>query len=93
MLHIVIDTREQTPWHFHPEVATATRGTIKTGDYALLNDDGFAIERKSLNDFVGTIGKGWDRFCREIKRMDGWRAPGGTGRFACSIRAGASGCE
>jgi len=74
MLEITIDTREQTPWAFPPYVATVTVGTLTTGDYALTGDDGFAIERKSLNDFVGTIASGWARFLRETDRMDGWPA-------------------
>ena len=31
-------------------------------------DKGFSIERKSLNDFLGTISTGWERFQREIYR-------------------------
>jgi ERCC4-type nuclease len=73
-LAIVIDTREQTPWAFPPELATVSVGTLKTGDYALAGDAGFAIERKSLPDFVGTVVKGWERFQREIWRMNGWPA-------------------
>ena len=67
---IVIDTREQRPWSFPPDVAVEV-GTLKTGDYALKGDeDNFAIERKSGDDFLGTISTGWPRFCRELKRMD-----------------------
>lgn len=73
-LHITIDTREQTPWHFPPDVADTVVSTLRTGDYALVGDDGFAIERKSLDDFVGTISSGWDRFLREIDRMQDWPA-------------------
>jgi ERCC4-type nuclease len=73
-LPITIDTREQTPWHFPPEQVVATVGTLKTADYAVTGDDDFAIERKSLDDFVGTIASGWDRFVKEIGRMAGWPA-------------------
>lgn len=66
---IVIDTREQTPWSFPPEIPVEI-GTLKTGDYALAGDDAFAIERKSKDDFLGTISTGWGRFCRELNRMD-----------------------
>lgn len=69
-LSIVIDTREQTPWSFDPSKVDAQIGTLKTGDYALAGDLYFGIERKSLGDFVGTIGKGWERFERELDRMD-----------------------
>lgn len=69
LLHITIDTREQTPWHFEPWQARSTIGTLKTGDYAITGDHGFAVERKSLDDFLGTISTGWARFQREV-----WRA-------------------
>ena len=69
MLRIVIDTREQQPWHFPRHLAAVSRGTLSAGDYALEGDRGFAIERKSLPDFVGTISSGWERFRRELERM------------------------
>ena len=69
-MKIVIDTREQTPWSFPPELAETTRGTLHEGDYALEGDEDFAIERKSLSDFLGTISTGWERFKRELARMD-----------------------
>jgi len=69
-MHIIIDTREQQPWSFPPEVAEVSRGTLSAGDYSLAGDDAFAIERKSMNDLVGTISSGWDRFLRELDRMD-----------------------
>lgn len=74
IIDITIDTREQTPWHFPPDWATVRRGTLKTGDYALTGDDGFALERKGLDDFIGTISTGWPRFCRELNRMVDWPA-------------------
>ena len=66
---ITIDTREQRPWSF-PAFVNTEAGALRTGDYALKNDAGFAIERKSADDFAGTISTGWARFCRELKRMD-----------------------
>ena len=69
-LRIIIDTREQTPWAFPDYLVDSRRGTLKTGDYALEGDSNFAIERKSLDDFLGTISSGWERFCRELDRMD-----------------------
>jgi ERCC4-type nuclease len=74
MIRIVIDTREQTPWAFDPARAEAHVGTLQTGDYALDGDDSFAIERKSMDDFLGTISTGWERFRRELERMEGWAA-------------------
>ena len=72
MISIIIDSREQTPWAFPKELATVRVAKLDAGDYALENDPGFAIERKSLDDFAGTISSGWQRFEREIDRMRGW---------------------
>lgn len=70
MLDIVIDTREQNPFSFPVHLARCYRKGLKAGDYALLGDElNFAIERKSLDDFTGTISRGWNRFLREIDRM------------------------
>jgi len=66
---IIIDTREQKPWSFPPDVQVEI-GTLRTGDYALKDDPNFAIERKSADDFVGTISLGWHRFVKEIMRME-----------------------
>ena len=30
----------------------------------------YSIERKSLNDFIGTIASGWERFKKELTRME-----------------------
>lgn len=74
-MRIVIDTREQTPWAFPPELAETQRGTLPQGDYALEGDEAFSIERKSLDDFVGTVSSGWERFKRELRRMDNAGSP------------------
>lgn len=71
MIEIVIDTREQRPWAFPIEGVTTSIGMLKAGDYALKGDREFAIERKSLDDFLGTISSGWERFLRELGRMEG----------------------
>lgn len=68
MIEVTIDTREQTPFSFPSELVKATVGTVKTGDYCITGDKGFAVERKNLDDFLGTISTGWDRFQREIFR-------------------------
>ncbi len=80
-LHIAIDTREQSPWHFPPDMAKVSRRTLKTGDYALILDDGsvdtgFAVERKSLDDLVGTLSSGAKRWAKEVERM---------GAFSCMV--------
>lgn len=68
-MHIVIDTREKSPWVF-PEGVETSVGTVRQGDYALAGDNAFSIERKSLADFRNTVVRGWDRFRREMIRMD-----------------------
>ena len=34
----------------------------------------FAVERKELNDFLGTMSSGWERFQRELIRMESFPA-------------------
>jgi ERCC4-type nuclease len=78
---VLIDTREQRPFGFDGitadqehgggfwQVRTEVRG-IPSGDYSL---DGFAdriaVERKSVADLFGTVGKGRGRFVRELERL------------------------
>jgi len=84
-LHIIIDSREQAPWSWSPADATTEIRGLTAGDYALSSDTEevkgrgslavrFAIERKSLEDFLGTIAGGWDRFNRELIRMESFPA-------------------
>lgn len=65
---IFCDTREQLPLSF--SIPTETIG-LKFGDYRL-NDDDFTrklvIERKTLEDFYGTLTKDKIRFLRELDR-------------------------
>jgi hypothetical protein len=79
-IEIIIDAQEQCPWGWEEHQATTRIHSLATADYALAQDcydlEGrekygvrFAIERKSLDDFLGTISSGWDRFQREIERM------------------------
>lgn len=66
---IVVDTREQRPWSFADGV-DVVRGTLATGDYSLLgHENEVAIERKSLEDFVGCVTRERERFEREIERL------------------------
>ena len=65
---IVIDTREQAPLpiprHWY------VRGTLKTANYSILGyESAFAIERKSLQDLVGSLTHGRARFERELDRL------------------------
>ena len=63
---IYVDSREQRPWTFSlPTVV----GTLGTGDYSLAGcDNWISIERKSLNDLIGSLTTGRDRFTKELER-------------------------
>jgi len=66
-LTIVIDTREQKPYKFQH---TSVVGTLKSGDYSIKGyEKEFAIERKSLADWAGSITQGRERFERELVRL------------------------
>lgn len=82
---IVIDTREQAPLDFSafPHVTTI-RDTLPLGDYGVPGFSGrdadrethrppekweFVIERKSLEDLIGSMTAGRDRFTKELLRM------------------------
>lgn len=72
-LKIVIDTREQTPLVFPAEEAVTELGTLKFGDYSLAGmTDWIAIERKSLPDLVGCVGRERDRFEKEVIALRGF---------------------
>ena len=64
---IIIDTREQLPLKFNG-INTEIK-KLDYGDYARFpNRYKIHVERKNLSDFVGTLGVGYERFCREIAR-------------------------
>ena len=68
-LRIVVDTREQRPYQFEKYDVEAIRHTLKTGDYSLAGyEDRVAFERKSLDDLIGCLTTGRDRFERELAR-------------------------
>jgi len=69
---VVIDSREQTPFDFSPDVRTVV-GTLTSGDYSILGlEERCAVERKSLPDLVSCITTGRDRFKRELHRLRGF---------------------
>jgi hypothetical protein len=84
-LHIIIDSREQSPWAWDQSDAVTEIHALVAGDYALAEDCErvkgrealavrFAVERKSFDDFLGTISTGWERFQRELTRMESFPA-------------------
>ena len=68
-MKILIDTREQKPYSFETETLT---GKLDTGDYSVCGlENHVSIERKELNDLIGCLSKGRDRFERELQRAKG----------------------
>jgi len=66
---ILVDTREQTPLTFPPNVPTCRVG-LSTGDYSIAGcSREFTVERKSLADAIHTVIHDRDRFVRELERM------------------------
>lgn len=64
---IIIDSREQKSLNFPTHIRTTIK-KLNFGDYALLENEKIAIERKSIGDFGNTLSGGYERFKREIKR-------------------------
>ena len=64
----IVDSREQRPLSLDPlQMVTAT---LATGDYALKSaPDACRIERKSLSDLLGCVGRERERFEREVDRL------------------------
>lgn len=64
----IVDTREQMPLDLSP--MRAERGTLSTADYSLKGlENIIAVERKSLEDLIGCVGNGRERFERELARL------------------------
>ena len=84
-LKICIDLREGMPWAWESCDVTPVMASLVAGDYALDRETEiirgremravrFAIERKSISDWAGTISSGWPRFVKELDRMSGFPA-------------------
>lgn len=69
---VIVDSREQTPLRF--ERLTSRLGTLTSGDYAPAGLEHLvAIERKSMDDLVGSLTTDRERFERELHRLRGFR--------------------
>ncbi|MHB9124597.1 MAG: ERCC4 domain-containing protein [Armatimonadota bacterium] len=76
---IVIDTREQVPYTFDPGRIETVRRALPAGDYSLQGlESRVAVERKSLEDFVGTLTRSRERFKKELLKLQGYE-------FACVV--------
>jgi ERCC4-type nuclease len=74
-LVVICDTREQQPL-FSP-CEWVVRKKLDVGDYSIVGMESMiTVERKSLADLYGTIGQGYDRFERELKRAVTYRWKG-----------------
>jgi DNA excision repair protein ERCC-4 len=72
----IIDTREKLPYVLKiKDIEIPQRvGTLKTGDYSIEGfEDQVGIERKSVIDLLGCVGKHRARFEREITRLEGMK--------------------
>ena len=83
---VVVDTREKDPWSFDGEMPSGLHikkvfvDKLDAGDYTIVgydldgDDYGVIIERKnSLVEFIGNIGKGWERFKSELEKLSKYR--------------------
>ncbi len=74
-MKLIIDSREQLPFSFEHEKyqdATVKKGMLQVGDYSILGfESNVAVERKSLADLVGCLGRDRERFERELQRARG----------------------
>jgi DNA excision repair protein ERCC-4 len=66
---IIIDTREQRPYTFS-EGITTLRSALPAGDYSIAgHETDFAVERKSLPDYLSTIIHAKTRFHEELRKL------------------------
>jgi ERCC4-type nuclease len=73
LLPVVIDSREQLPFSFHGRPVAVTVSPLEAGDYSVAGfERKVAVERKSLVDLVGCLGRERERFERELVRLRGW---------------------
>ena len=69
---VIIDSREQAPLAFANLPSEV--GTLDTGDYSIRGLEHLvAVERKSLDDLLGIVGRDRQRFRRELQRLRGFR--------------------
>lgn len=68
---VLCDSREQLPYSY----PLMERVSLKTGDYSVkgFEKDGITIERKTVNDIYGSLGKGRRRFENECQRMKDYK--------------------
>jgi ERCC4-type nuclease len=70
---VACDSREQRPLQF--EGCETVRVGLPVFDYGILHDSGFAVERKSMKDFVSSVAL-QKNFARELRKLKRARAAG-----------------
>ncbi|MFH2000494.1 MAG: ERCC4 domain-containing protein [Planctomycetota bacterium] len=82
---LVVDTREQLPFEFRDSGIHVVHQALPAGDYSILGyEDQVAVERKTLDDFASTVIRSRERFHRELKRFQEYKA-------ACIVVEGSMG--
>lgn len=67
-IELLIDTREQTPLNLDP--FKTSKATLPTGDYTIKGlERRVVVERKTLADMIGCIGRDRKRFEKEVQRL------------------------
>ncbi len=62
-IKIIIDSREKIPYRFK----NSQTGILNVGDYSIVGlEDQISIERKELNDLIGCLTTGRERFEKEL---------------------------
>jgi len=83
LITFVVDSREQMPYEFKScarrdlEFGGSIEVGLGEGDYAVERDGVLLpvrIERKSIEDYFGVVGRGRDRFERELERLRPYRS-------------------
>lgn len=73
LVTVIVDTREQEPYGFDPRLVKPVRRALPAGDYSVAGLETIvAVERKTLDDFVGTVIRARDRFYRELRALGGY---------------------
>ena len=73
--YVLIDTREQAPLRFAPELGVDCGvASLPVADYSVRGYTSLiALERKSVSDLIGTLTKGRERFENELELMTQYR--------------------
>lgn len=72
-LIVIVDSREQRPYTFGPEVQVRV-AALPAGDYSLAGlEHEIVVERKELGDLLGCLTRDRARFTRELRQLRSYR--------------------